>query len=45
MIYNVLDIETTGFNKSIDNILEVGYIRVNNKCEILGHDTLFFYKP
>lgn len=45
MIYNVLDIETTGLNKVSDNILEVGYIRVNNECKILGYDTLFFYKP
>jgi len=45
MVYHIIDIETTGFNKVRDDILEVGYIRANHECEILGYGTLYFYRP
>ncbi len=44
MLIHVFDIETTGFNESTDDILEFGYIRCNEEYEIIGHDTLYFYK-
>lgn len=45
MIYTIIDIETTGLNKCYDDILSVGFIRINSKMEILESDTLYFYKP
>lgn len=45
MLFTILDIETTGFNRQSDDILEVGYIKTNEKCDILGSGSLFFYKP
>ena len=45
MIYLIIDIETSGFNKVSDEILEVGYLRVNEDLQILGADNFYFYKP
>lgn len=45
MLFYVIDIETTGFNKMSDDILEVGYIKCNGIGKILSGDTLYFYKP
>lgn len=45
MIFTIIDIETTGFNREYDNILEVGYIKTNQNCELLGHGSFYFYKP
>lgn len=44
MVVHIIDIETTGFNNVKDDILEVGYIRCDGKCKILGHGTLYFYR-
>ena len=43
-MYVVLDIETTGFSRDGDNILEVGYIRIDHNLNIHQSGTLFFYK-
>ena len=46
MIITILDIETTGLDKCIHDILEVAYMRIDSKTlEILSHGTLYFYKP
>lgn len=46
MIFTVFDIETTGFNKMNDEILEVGYIRCDyDDCSIIHGESLYFYKP
>lgn len=44
MVYHILDIETTGFNRGSDNILEVGYLRCDSDLNIIGHGVLYFYK-
>lgn len=44
MIFTVFDIETTGFDKSRDEILEFGYIQVNEDLEIIRYGSLYFYK-
>lgn len=45
MLFYVIDIETTGFNRINDDILEVGYIKCNGACNMISSDTLYFYKP
>lgn len=45
MIFHIVDIETTGLNRMRDDILEVGYIRCDQNYKIIGHGTLYFYKP
>jgi len=45
MLFNVVDIETTGFNTVNDDILEVGFIRCNQDFQIITHGVLYFYKP
>lgn len=44
-IYTVYDIETTGLNVNTCEILEYGYIRVNEKTEIVAYGELYFWKP
>ena len=44
MIYTILDIETTGFKIHSDDILEVGYIQVNENLDVLRYGNLYFYK-
>ena len=44
MLFTILDIETTGFNNKHDDILEVGYLIVNQDCEILRHGQFYFYQ-
>jgi DNA polymerase III epsilon subunit-like protein len=45
MIYTILDIETTGFSRENDDLLEVGYMQVNKQLEIIRSGSLYFYKP
>lgn len=45
MLFNIIDIETTGFNTVKDDILEVGYIRCNQEFKIVAHGVLYFYRP
>ena len=45
MVLTVIDLETTSVKDYPVNILEAGYIRINQDCDILGHGTLYFYKP
>lgn len=45
MLFHIVDIETTGMNRITDDILEVGYIRCDQNYRIIGHGTLYFYKP
>lgn len=46
MIYTVLDVEATGFHKEGgDEILSVGFMRINSSFKILASGTLYFYKP
>lgn len=45
MIIHAVDIETTGFSRTSDEILEVGYIRFTEYGKILGSGTFYFYKP
>ncbi len=45
MLFHIIDIETTGLHRSADDILEVGYIRCNQDFRIVGHGTLYFYRP
>lgn len=50
-MYTILDIETTGLSTNYDEILEVGYIRINKnrqnpkKFDICGSGTINFYRP
>lgn len=45
MLYVIGDIETTGFNTKLDNILEFGCIMIDEKLNIDRSGTLWFYKP
>lgn len=46
MIYTVLDLESTGFHKEGgDEILSLGFMRINSSFEIKASGTLYFYKP
>ena len=44
MIYTIYDIETTGLIPEYHQILSFGYMRVNDKLEILESGTLYFYQ-
>lgn len=50
MLFTILDIETTGFRHNArmpednDNILEVGYIQVDENLKILRYGVFYFYK-
>lgn len=46
MIYTVIDIETNGLirNGKFPEILEVGYLQVNGRQEVVRHGVLYFYK-
>ena len=50
-MYTVIDIETTGFLKYdsnhtlITDLLEFGYIQLDDKLRIVNHGTLYFYEP
>lgn len=47
MVLRIIDIETTGFDKSCmkDAILEVGYVNVTQNLEIVGSGAFYFYRP
>lgn len=45
MIYTVLDIETTGFSRDYDDILSVGFMRIDSSFDVKASGTLYFYKP
>lgn len=46
MLYTVLDLESTGYHKEGgDEILSLGYMRINSSFEIKASGTLYFYKP
>ena len=50
-MYTIIDIETTGFLKRdsegtlMNDILEFGYINVDNSFQIVNYGTLYFYEP
>ena len=44
MIHTIFDIETTGYNPLENDVLEFGYIRINDNMEILSYGTYYFYK-
>ena len=44
MLYTLIDIETTGFNRVSDEMLEFGYMQIDSKYDIVRHGTLYFYK-
>lgn len=44
-IFTFFDIETTGLDKSADDILSFGFVRLDEKYNILQQGTLYFYKP
>lgn len=51
MLFTILDIETTGFKYAQrpgmpnDDILEVGYIQVDERLNMLRHGVFYFYQP
>lgn len=50
MLFTILDIETTGFKHGLntaeynDDILEVGYIQVDENLKMLRHGVFYFYQ-
>lgn len=44
-MFTVIDIETTGLNKSTGKLLEVAYARINPDCSIIGTGAMWFYDP
>lgn len=47
MIYTIFDIETNGLieKSRFPEVLEVGYIQVNEALELLRGGSFYFYKP
>ncbi|MBQ2885891.1 MAG: 3'-5' exonuclease [Alphaproteobacteria bacterium] len=47
MIYTIFDIETTGLieNNKFPQVLEVGYIQIDEYLNILRGDSFYFYRP
>ena len=44
MIFTIIDIETTGFSRHKDEILEVGYMQVNENLQVYRSGSLYFYR-
>lgn len=44
MLYTIIDIETNG-RSHLSDVLEVGYMRVNKKMEVIQKGQFYFYKP
>ena len=45
MIFTTVDIETTGFNKQNNDIIQFAYMRTDEFGNFYGGETLFFYYP
>lgn len=45
MIYTCMDIETTGLNAAVDDLLSVGWLRFNEDFKVLSNGVLYFYQP
>ena len=44
MLYTIIDIETNG-RSHLSDVLEVGYMRVNKRMEVIQKGQFYFYKP
>lgn len=45
MVLTFLDIETTGFDFRTDDILQVGFVRADEKGKIINAGNLYYYQP
>jgi len=44
MLYTILDLETTGFSKEMDHLLEFGYMQIDKQLNIIRTGSLYFYR-
>jgi DNA polymerase III, epsilon subunit and related 3''-5'' exonucleases len=45
MLYTVIDVETNGLSTQFSEVLEVGYIQINKKREVIRKGEIYFYRP
>lgn len=45
MVLTFFDIETTGFNFTNSDVLQVGFVRADEKGKIINAGNLYFYQP